>query len=916
MTLLEWALTYARLGWPVFPCNPRTKQPLVKGDVDAKGKPIPRTGGLKKASTDTAIITQWWTRWPKAMIGLACGDQARVFVLDGDVGVDKDTGEEFTLERITGELAAALGATLPQTWCVATPRGGRHWYFQLPHAGFGNSRGALPQRFDVRGQGGYVVLPPSQRNDGKAYEWLEKPKAAGEFPAAAPAELIHCIALTGRWKGWQRPVDDTLELTDDARPPRRTPGARRSSALAAVPRPVSGPLQWADESVVRYAEAAFADDIAKLKASVEGTRNENLFHTSIRLAQLVAAHALDAPRARKALEEAAALWPNFAKSLTTIDSGWQRGLAEPRDLSAVREAAAERAARHAAARPPEPPPASLDDYGATLPKRQPSQAGSGGGEPPRQGGGGDGGPPDDGARQRALDPQCAFRPMTDLGNVERFVLRFAGRLLWCPAIGWLWWDGRRWNPDMAETRVLAAEHETVRAIQDEARWLANSEHDVVVEERKAPGRPKKGEADPLPIVIMMSDKLAQFGRASESKPRMRLADDAKAHLAVAAAALDADPFKINVLNGTVRIVRARRGPDIEFGPHDPADLITKLAPVNYDPDATCPEYDGFLAKVQPDPLMVRFLHQWGGYSHCGDASEQVFTFHWGKGKNGKSTLFNAWGYVAGDYGTSIRIETFLDQGKAASGGAPTPDLAMLKSVRYLRTSEPERGAKLAEALMKLATGGEPMNVRHLNREFFQLTPVFKLTMSGNYKPTIVGTDEGIWRRVRLVPWLVEIPKDERIKDFDRVRLKPEVSGIFNRLLAGLIDWLEHGLIEPKEVLQATEEYREDSDPLGRFMKACVASELKGRVQSSVLYALFCAWAKANGEREWTPTGFGRAMRERGIRSKHSDVNWWLGIRMIKTVDDFVDSDGVPRKAGQEAAENGNGAGQVDDTVPL
>jgi putative DNA primase/helicase len=189
-------------------------------------------------------------------------------------------------------------------------------------------------------------------------------------------------------------------------------------------------------------------------------------------------------------------------------------------------------------------------------------------------------------------------------------------------------------------------------------------------------------------------------------------------LEISTAAFDADPFKINTKGGTLVV---SRGDDdyITLKPHDPLDLITKLAPVAYDPAATCPMYDRFLEEVQPDEKMRRFLHQWGGLSLTGDTSEQRMVVFWGKGANGKSTLLETWAHVAGDYTKSVMVETFLDQGRARRGGEPTPDLAMLAGVRFLRTSEPERGAKLSEALIKLITGGDTMQVRHLNRDFFE-----------------------------------------------------------------------------------------------------------------------------------------------------------------------------------------------------
>jgi putative DNA primase/helicase len=126
--------------------------------------------------------------------------------------------------------------------------------------------------------------------------------------------------------------------------------------------------------------------------------------------------------------------------------------------------------------------------------------------------------------------------------------------------------------------------------------------------------------------------------------------------------------------------------------HDPADLITRLANVVYDPNATCPRYDAFVAEVQPSAAVRRFLHQWGGLSLTGNVSEQVLAFFWGKGKNGKSTLLGAWGKIAGDYARGVTIETFINEGRGRNAGQATPDLARLDGVRMVHATEPERGA--------------------------------------------------------------------------------------------------------------------------------------------------------------------------------------------------------------------------------
>jgi len=557
-------------------------------------------------------------------------------------------------------------------------------------------------------------------------------------------------------------------------------------------------------------------------------------------------------------------------------------------------------------RPPDPPPPAAGDF-ETIPqgKHARSRAGKRAGQ--RGAGGTRKPPPDDAARAAQLNPQLAFFPMTDLGNAERFVERYRGRLLWCSALGWLWWDGQRWNREGADEKVKVAEHDTVRAIQDEANWLAQSGDDVVVGWR-AVGKERED--------VYLSDKLSQWGRDSEAAARLNsISKRAGPYLAMQPGDLDADPFKINVRNGTLVVQRfGAEGVPITFKPHDPDDLITKIMPVDYDPDATAPTYDAFLAQVQPQEGYRRFLHQWGGLSLTGDVTEQRLVFCWGTGRNGKSTLLEIWAYVTGDYGRSVPIETFINEGRARNAGQATPDLAMLKGVRFVYTTEPEKGGKLSEGLVKLVTGGDAIPVRELNHPYFMLRPAFKLIMSGNFRPRIHGGDSshGIWRRMTLVPWNVTVDESKVDKSLPQ-KLQAEASGILNRLLDGLRDWIERGLVLPDEVLQATERYRSDSDPLGRFLDAAP----DGRVQSIELHSLFCAWAKANGEKEWTVTGFGRAMIERGYERKKADVNWWVGIKTVKTVNDFVDHEGKPLRQAAPAAVGEQATGQqCDDAVPL
>lgn len=278
---------------------------------------------------------------------------------------------------------------------------------------------------------------------------------------------------------------------------------------------------------------------------------------------------------------------------------------------------------------------------------------------------------------------------------------------------------------------------------------------------------------------ILSDKLSSWAQKSQEARHMAaIAKHAAAHMEVSVDALDSHPFYLNVRNGTIVIRKTSDGsPYITLKPHDPNDLITKLCNVDYDPEAQCPIYDEALALVQPEREARAFLHRVIGYAATGDVSEQkVFFFH-GGGRNGKSTFVDVWCRVLGDYTATIPIETLLD-GAKGNGAQPSPHLARLRGVRLVRTSEPERGAKLAEALIKLATSGEPMLVRHLNKEFFELKPKFKLIISGNYKPQIRGTDDGIWRRIVLVPWEVKVTDEVCVPDLAE-KLAAEGSGILN-----------------------------------------------------------------------------------------------------------------------------------------
>jgi putative DNA primase/helicase len=494
-----------------------------------------------------------------------------------------------------------------------------------------------------------------------------------------------------------------------------------------------------------------------------------------------------------------------------------------------------------------------------------------------------------------ISARCSRFPLTDLGNAQRFVARFGKNFFFVPEWGWLAWDKRRWNAKDAEAILNRAVHMTVKAIVTEARAIELLDAAWDETGRDEPFNPVI-EIHRTKGAIRKSDKLRSWAHASQSNSHITcIARLAQAYLTATPDRFDADLSAFNCANGTLRIVKNPDAEYVSFAPHRRADMITKISEVKYEREAACPHYDKFLLRVQPDKEVRRHLDAWGGVSLTGLPLARM-AFWYGKGRNGKSTLADCWAHVIGEYSQTIPIESFLDQGRSRRGGEASPDIAALPGVRFLRTSEPEKGAQLAESLVKLVTGGEPLRARHLNRDFFEFRPAFKLTMQGNYRPNVHGTDEGFWRRMTLVPWTITIPEEEVDAGLPE-KLKAEASGILNRLLDGLCDFLDHGLPMPDQVVEATQGYRDDSDPIGRFLADCTIAvpawqdehgkKIEARVPGKEFFELYVAWARAEGEKVWSAKGFSRGLQDHGIRRFKSSGIFYLGISLTRMPADFA-----------------------------
>jgi putative DNA primase/helicase len=436
---------------------------------------------------------------------------------------------------------------------------------------------------------------------------------------------------------------------------------------------------------------------------------------------------------------------------------------------------------------------------------------------------------------------------TDLGNAERLVRRHGAILRYVPRWGWLHYDGRRWSRDVDDVQVTRLAQEAVRAIYAEAAEEGD-------EERRK--------------------KLAKHAADSERGPRIAaMIGQAKALPEVSAQVeeFDRDPLLLNVAGGTIDL---RTG---SLRPHNPQDYLTKLAPVDYNPDAAAPTWERFLAEITGgNAAVTAFLKRREGCAATGDAGEQVVFLDHGWGANGKSTYHAAIREVLGDYAQQADASTFL----TTRGQRVPNDLARLAGVRRVTVAETEAGRRLAEGLVKQVSGGDAIPARFLFREFFEFVPAFKVFLVVNHRPLIRGTDHAIWRRIRLTPFTVTIPEKDRDSHL-LDKLRAEADGILAWIVQGSLAWQREGLNPPQEVLAATDEYRREQDVLERFMNDCCLFVDGEWTSAGSIREGFEEWAKEEGlEPKLDAQGLAEKLRQNGCeRVRRKGRHGWSGITL-------------------------------------
>jgi len=321
---------------------------------------------------------------------------------------------------------------------------------------------------------------------------------------------------------------------------------------------------------------------------------------------------------------------------------------------------------------------------------------------------------------------------------------------------------------------------------------------------------------------------------------------------------DRHKFLFNVENGIINLR------DAKLQQHDREFKLSKITNVIFDEKAECPTWINFLNQIfKNDAELIDYMQRLVGYSLTGDISEQGMYFLVGGGSNGKSTFINVIKNLMGDYGAQTNSNTFI---KKKSDGANN-DIARLANARFVSAVESEEGEKLQESLVKTITGGEPILARFLRQEFFEFIPEFKVFFTTNHKPIIGGVDEGIWRRVKIIPFTLNLKPHERDKKLEE-KLSLEMSGILNWALEGCIKWQQSGIKEPKVVMDATGNYKAEMDILAPFLdEMCYTDEPKNeaiRIEAKELYNIYDRWCSQSGERQIGNRSFYRMLETKGF----------------------------------------------------
>jgi len=447
----------------------------------------------------------------------------------------------------------------------------------------------------------------------------------------------------------------------------------------------------------------------------------------------------------------------------------------------------------------------------------------------------------------------------DQSNADRFLASFREEVLHSTGLGWLTWSSRQWALDREDKRTTYMASELIPTIRYQA---------TITEEKSRRA-----------VLVRAAKMLASAG---SRRSALSLATTAP-EISKDPEDFDRDPLLFNCQNGTIDL---RTG---HLRQHSPADLITRIAPIDYDANAQCPLFLQFLDEITlgRDDLK-QFLQTFFGYALTGMTGEQIFTVFYGNGGNGKSVLMNTITTIMGEYALETPVDTIAYKNQ---GGGPTNDLARFRGARLITARETNQGNRLDESLIKSLTGGDKIVARFLHKEFFEFRPIAKWVLFTNHKPQIRGGDDGIWRRLRLIPFDHKVTEDKRDKDLES-RLLNEAPGVLNWIIEGALQWLNYGLADSETVMLATSTYRREEDKIADFIQEVCETGSGYHEQATPLYNAYHTWCQVSHEKPLSRKAFPALLEERGYRKEFMKKGtFYVGLRVsMEKKDNFSDSD--------------------------
>ncbi|WP_407325585.1 phage/plasmid primase, P4 family [Lactobacillus johnsonii] len=423
---------------------------------------------------------------------------------------------------------------------------------------------------------------------------------------------------------------------------------------------------------------------------------------------------------------------------------------------------------------------------------------------------------------------------------------------------WFFFNGSYWQEDIGNQKVeLAAERvaNSIKTEKPELKFSTKTDNDKAMNE------------------------WYRFQKDSRSHmAKMHMIDEFKKYVIVKHGEFDKEDMLLNTESGYVDLSNG------ELHDHDIDKKFSHQTLAEYSDNVDAPLWDKFLNQIfNSDEELIHYVQKAIGYSFTGSVDEQCLFILNGRGRNGKSVFSNVVSDVAGNYAKQMNVQTIV--AKKNQSGSANSDIARLEGARIVTSSELNEGDRFDESLVKQLTGGDKILARFLYGSEFEYKPKFKIWMATNHLPIIRGTDDGIWRRIKIIPFNIQIPKEKVDKKLE-YKLKAEYTGILNWIVQGAIMWQQEGLEDPEAVRQVIENYRAEMDPLDAFLEECCTTGQNYSIKARDMYNAYHEWAKESEEYKMSLNKFGREMSKKLLRVKKMDGWYYVGLKLKEPDSDY------------------------------